>query len=66
MPSAGGSAELGWLKERYGLSWQIVPRRLTELLSDHDPARAKRVMEAMLKMVKLDVATLEAAAASET
>lgn len=55
----------GWLKDKYGLSWQIVPRRLTELLADPDPARAKRAMEAMFKMVKIDVAALEAAAAGK-
>lgn len=52
----------GWLKDRYGLSWQVVPRRLPELLADPDRAKAKRVMEAMMGMVKLDVAALEAAA----
>ena len=58
----GGSAEqCGWLKDRYGLSWQIVPTVLGELMTGGDPARAKRVAEAMLKMVKLDVAALEAA-----
>ena len=57
--------QCGWLKDRYGLSWQIVPRRLIELLADPDPARARRVMQAMLKMVKLDVAALEAAAAAK-
>ena len=63
LTSGGGKpVQCGWLKDKYGLSWQIVPRRLTELLSDPDPARGKRVMEAMLKMVKLDVAALEAAA----
>lgn len=64
---AGGGrpVQCGWLKDKYGLSWQIVPRRLTELLSNPDPAKAKRVMQAMLKMVKLDVAALEAAAAAE-
>jgi predicted 3-demethylubiquinone-9 3-methyltransferase (glyoxalase superfamily) len=59
----GGSAErCGWLKDRWGLSWQIVPRRLGELMSDPDRTRAKRVAEAMLKMVKFDIAGLEAAA----
>ena len=59
----GGSIEhCGWLKDRWGLSWQIVPERLGELMNDPDPARAKRVAEAMLKMVKLDIAALEAAA----
>jgi predicted 3-demethylubiquinone-9 3-methyltransferase (glyoxalase superfamily) len=53
----------GWLKDKFGLSWQIVPRRLTELLADPDPAKAERAMQAMFKMVKIDVAALEAAAA---
>jgi len=60
----GGQAEqCGWLKDRYGLSWQIVPRRLGELMTDADPARAKRTAAAMMKMVKFDIAALEAAAA---
>lgn len=54
--SEGGSVEqCGWLKDRYGLSWQIVPRVLGEMMKDRDPARSKRVAEAMLKMVKLDI-----------
>ena len=59
----GGSTEqCGWLKDRWGLSWQITPRRLGELMGGPDPAVAKRVTEAMLKMVKFDIAGLEAAA----
>ena len=59
----GGSTEqCGWLRDRWGLSWQITPRRLGELMKDPDRATAKRVTEAMLKMVKFDVAELEAAA----
>ena len=59
----GGSTEqCGWLKDRWGLSWQIVPKRLGELMGGADPAVAKRVAEAMLKMVKFDIAGLEAAA----
>src|SRR6202166_4298463 len=55
--SAGGSVERrGWLKDRYGVSWQIVPMVLPELLGDPGPAKAKRVMQAMLGMVKLDIA----------
>lgn len=58
----GGSEQMcGWLKDRYGLSWQIVPRVLGDMLADPDPIRARRVMEAMLAMVKLDVSTLQAA-----
>jgi predicted 3-demethylubiquinone-9 3-methyltransferase (glyoxalase superfamily) len=60
--SAGGQIEqCGWLKDRYGLSWQIVPKMLGEMMKDRDRARAKRVAEAMLKMVKLDIAGLRAA-----
>lgn len=60
--SEGGSIEqCGWLKDRYGISWQIVPKVLPELLGDPDPAKAQRVMQAMLKMVKLDIAGLKAA-----
>jgi predicted 3-demethylubiquinone-9 3-methyltransferase (glyoxalase superfamily) len=58
----GRPVACGWLKDKYGLSWQIVPRRLPELLADPDPDRAKRAMEAMMTMVKIDVAALEAAA----
>jgi len=62
---AGGSVEqCGWLKDRWGLSWQIAPKRLRELMEDPDPARVRRVTEAMLQMVKLDIAPLEAAAAA--
>ena len=58
----GGSEQMcGWLKDRYGLSWQIVPRVLGDMLADPDPIRARRVMEAMLAMVKLDLSTLQAA-----
>ena len=61
---AGGSAmQCGWLTDRFGVSWQIVPERLGELMSELDPERGKRVMQAMLEMVKLDIAGLEAAAA---
>jgi predicted 3-demethylubiquinone-9 3-methyltransferase (glyoxalase superfamily) len=59
----GGRIEqCGWLQDRWGLSWQIAPKRLGELMNDPDPAKAKRVTEAMLKMVKFDIAELEAAA----
>ena len=58
----GRPVQCGWLKDKYGLSWQIVPKRLPALLADPDPDRAKRVMKAMLGMVKIDVAALEAAA----
>jgi predicted 3-demethylubiquinone-9 3-methyltransferase (glyoxalase superfamily) len=58
----GRPVECGWLKDRWGLSWQIVPRVLTRLMADPDPARAGRVMQAMMTMVKIDIAAIEAAA----
>jgi predicted 3-demethylubiquinone-9 3-methyltransferase (glyoxalase superfamily) len=60
--SAGGKTEqCGWLQDRYGLFWQIAPRALGEMMKDRDRARAKRVADAMLKMVKLDIAGLKKA-----
>ena len=60
---AGGGRpdQCGWLKDRFGLSWQIVPRRLGAMLGDADPFRGQRVMQAMLQMVKLDLPGLQAA-----
>jgi len=58
----GEPGPCGWLKDRFGLSWQIVPRRLDELVNDPDPERARRAMEAMLTMGKIEVAELERAA----
>ena len=65
---AGGGEEsvCGWLKDRYGVSWQVVPRQLPELLNSPDREAAARVLEAMLKMVKIDVAALERAYRGET
>jgi len=58
----GGKTEAcGWLKDRYGVSWQIVPHVMNEMMASPDRAKAKRATDAMLKMVKLDIATLEAA-----
>jgi predicted 3-demethylubiquinone-9 3-methyltransferase (glyoxalase superfamily) len=58
----GGSAEqCGWLKDRFGLSWQIVPTVLSKMMADTDRVKAKRAADAMLKMVKIDIAALEAA-----
>lgn len=57
----GDHSMCGWLKDRYGLSWQVVPREATELLVGPDPAGAARAMEAMLQMQRLDVAALRAA-----
>jgi predicted 3-demethylubiquinone-9 3-methyltransferase (glyoxalase superfamily) len=58
----GEPGPCGWLKDRFGLSWQIVPRQLNELVGDPDPERARRAMEAMLKMGKIDIAELQKAA----
>jgi predicted 3-demethylubiquinone-9 3-methyltransferase (glyoxalase superfamily) len=61
--SDGGSpSQCGWLKDRWGLSWQIVPTRLFQLLTDADPQRSRRAMQAMLKMTKLNIAEIERAA----
>jgi predicted 3-demethylubiquinone-9 3-methyltransferase (glyoxalase superfamily) len=57
----GAPEQCGWLKDRYGLSWQIIPANLPELMSDPDPVRAKRASDAMMKMVKIDIAALKAA-----
>jgi predicted 3-demethylubiquinone-9 3-methyltransferase (glyoxalase superfamily) len=54
--------QCGWVKDRYGLSWQIIPRQLTRLISDADPARAKRAFDAMMQMKRIDIATIERAA----
>lgn len=61
----GKPVQCGWLKDKFGVSWQIVPKRLPELLSDPDPEKGKRVMKAMMQMVKIDIAELEAAAAGK-
>ena len=58
----GQESQCGWLKDKYGLSWQITPTILLELVKDKDRAKAKRVFEAMLKMKKIDIATLKQAA----
>jgi len=57
----GAPSHCGWLKDKFGLSWQIVPRQLVQLLKDPDPAKAQRVMGAMMQMSKIDIAALEAA-----
>lgn len=61
LSEGGEKSQCGWLKDKYGLSWQVVPTILNEMLQDKDPARAKRVMEAMLTMRKLDIQTLKQA-----
>lgn len=62
LAKGGREVQCGWLNDRYGVSWQIVPSILPKLLGDPDPAKAKRVMDAMMKMIKLDIAALEKAA----
>jgi predicted 3-demethylubiquinone-9 3-methyltransferase (glyoxalase superfamily) len=62
LSDGGSEGHCGWLKDRWGLSWQVVPTRLHELLGDPDPDRARRAAQAMLKMGKLDIAELERAA----
>jgi predicted 3-demethylubiquinone-9 3-methyltransferase (glyoxalase superfamily) len=58
----GEPGPCGWIKDRFGLSWQVVPNRLIELIQDPDPERSQRAMAAMMKMGKLEIAELEAAA----
>lgn len=62
LEGGGEEVQCGWLKDRYGLSWQVVPRKLPELMQDPDPARARRVAEAMFGMRKLDIKQLVDAA----
>ena len=59
LTAGGEEGQCGWLKDRYGLSWQIVPTDLGVLLGDPDPARSQRVMQAMLQMKKIDIAGLK-------
>jgi predicted 3-demethylubiquinone-9 3-methyltransferase (glyoxalase superfamily) len=58
LTEGGQESDCGWLKDKYGLSWQVVPAIMFELLSDPDPAKAQRAMKAMLSMKKLDIAAL--------
>lgn len=62
----GEPVQCGWLKDRYGVSWQVIPERLMELMADPDPEKASRVARVMLQMVKIDIAGLEAAHAGES
>ena len=62
LSEGGEEGPCGWLKDRYGVSWQIIPTRLIELLDDPDPERSQRAIQAMLDMKKIDIATLEQAA----
>ena len=61
LTDGGAPVQCGWLTDRYGISWQIVPTVLGKYIADPDPAKAARVMQAMMQMVKLDIASLEAA-----
>jgi predicted 3-demethylubiquinone-9 3-methyltransferase (glyoxalase superfamily) len=62
LANGGEESQCGWLKDQFGLSWQVVPARLGELLSDQDPGRSSRAMRAMMGMRKIVIADLEAAA----
>jgi predicted 3-demethylubiquinone-9 3-methyltransferase (glyoxalase superfamily) len=62
LTEGGRESQCGWLKDRFGLSWQVVPTGMEELFSDPDKERARRAMEAMLKMGKIDIAALKSAA----
>ena len=64
LSDGGEEGPCGWLKDRFGLSWQVVPVRLPELLGNPDPERAQRVMAAMLEMKKIEIGELERAAAA--
>jgi len=61
LSEGGEKSRCGWLKDKYGLSWQIVPTVLVEMLQDKDPEKSKRVMEAMLQMDKIDIKTIKQA-----
>jgi len=64
LADGGQESQCGWLKDKYGLSWQVQPRVLIELLGDPDKAKAERVMNAMMQMTKIDIAALKKAAAA--
>jgi predicted 3-demethylubiquinone-9 3-methyltransferase (glyoxalase superfamily) len=61
LSNGGSKGPCGWLTDRFGVSWQVVPRVLSQMLGDRDPAKAQRVMKAMLQMSKIDIAQLEQA-----
>ena len=65
MSEGGEEGPCGWLKDKYGVSWQIIPAGLIEMLGDANPEKARRTTEAMYAMSKLDIATLERAYAGE-
>ena len=62
LTDGGSEGPCGWLKDKFGLSWQVVPAGMDELFNDPDPEKSRRAMEAMFKMRKLDIAALQAAA----
>jgi predicted 3-demethylubiquinone-9 3-methyltransferase (glyoxalase superfamily) len=62
LTDGGGESQCGWLKDRYGLSWQVIPAALGELIGDPDPERSQRAMKAMLGQRKIDIAAIRAAA----
>jgi len=62
LSAAPEAEQCGWVKDRYGLSWQIVPRQLTRLITDANPLRAKRAFDAMMQMKRIDIAAIERAA----
>jgi predicted 3-demethylubiquinone-9 3-methyltransferase (glyoxalase superfamily) len=64
LTDGGRASQCGWLKDRYGLSWQIVPKALPRLLQQSDPKKAQRVVQTLMTMTKIDIAQLEQAAAS--
>ncbi|MFM0669408.1 VOC family protein [Paraburkholderia sediminicola] len=66
LEGGGAPEECGWLKDRFGVSWQIVPTDVLDMMADPDPAKATRVADAMLKMVKFDIAALKSAYAGTT
>jgi len=61
LSEGGQEVACGWLKDRYGVSWQVIPRVFIDMVSDADPEKARRATEAMLKMTKFDVAEIERA-----
>jgi predicted 3-demethylubiquinone-9 3-methyltransferase (glyoxalase superfamily) len=61
LAAGGEKSQCGWLKDKFGLSWQIIPKKLGELLGDVDPVKSKKVLAAMLKMTKIDIQNLQAA-----
>jgi predicted 3-demethylubiquinone-9 3-methyltransferase (glyoxalase superfamily) len=61
LTAGGQEVQCGWLKDKFGLSWQVVPTALGKMMTDPDPAKSQRVMKAMLKMIKIDLPTLQRA-----